>query len=499
MDGVFGILFASIPAAVISGLLLAVLAIFEMTDLVKQVALNYNGNLGQGVKMITDYDLFTGLVYIIANLGMSFIGVIFCWNAVRYLKGNELIGILIGLSLASPWLMGGLNWKLFSIWSFDISIKSYGTSMLVQVIAGIGYVYLDRWIKTWMPEAVDGLFRPALGFALTTVIMFIVFAPFLSILETLIVQLLNQIQKIPYGISETIFCIIWFPLVITGLHIPLMLVVMQAVTSGDPQSINWLISMLSIIGSGITIAILIKTRNLSLKTTALAIFVPGLIGIIEPFLYGLFFTKKKIYLTTTFSAAVVGFLCGITKVKSHTIGGGGFMSIIQVISGKNVTEITMASIILAVAFILPLVLGFIFINEFQSRKVETKKTNHQLTKFMKKNNFDQAFIKKQTDLMKLIGELFKDKAFGAYDKYIKYKMTLEFKKDKKIASQDKQLIKIANKIKKLASKSKDYENLIQKYEAIKLRNDADLIALRIQKLDFDSKPLENKIKSIYQK
>lgn len=137
--------------------------------------LNISGvtvDLGTGDKTI-EPDMLSLIFYVLSKSGILLIGILFCYNTVKYFGEEPLYGLLIGLLLASRFFMGTgaevnaitdpskyefgkfimnsqfetRGWYLFSIADYPIVIKSYEGSVLPYLVAGIMAVYIDIWVK----------------------------------------------------------------------------------------------------------------------------------------------------------------------------------------------------------------------------------------------------------------------------------------------------------------------------------------------------------------
>jgi len=147
MQAVAGIIAPNVPILMGAGIISALYAVFCQVVLTQ--------DLGQGTSM-GKADLFSSIIFISSKTGLLLIGVFFCVNTTKYIGGNYLLGLFIGLSLVSRYFYGSgiidpnsyhfgayiqnanygvQDWYLFSIFDYPIVIRSYEGSVLPFIIA----------------------------------------------------------------------------------------------------------------------------------------------------------------------------------------------------------------------------------------------------------------------------------------------------------------------------------------------------------------------------
>lgn len=446
-----GVIIPVLPVMITAGLLKGFQSIFEQAGWIEKISISYKPE--EISSLLTDYDLFSAVVFCVANIGLSFLGLMFVISTVRYLKGNIMMAAFIGLTLLNPYLVGGLGFKLFSIGAVDIKIQSYGSSMLPMVAAGILFVILDINLKIIIPSTVDIIFRPLLAYLFTILTILFVMGPILGVVESGIYYLITWVGKIPFGIGAGLFAFSWQFLVITGMHTAINGFVNMSINNGQPTVLGlcFTLTVLSQFGAGL--GMYFKTKNPNRKKELLGAMPATWFGISEPMLYGFTLPKFKPFLFGCVGAGIGGLIVGASGSTSHTVSAGGIFAIIRVIDG-GVYEIVFYLISWIVAISVATTLTICFWKESDDQKSSSKKIIKSLNKkyslTQKEKNELNTFINSFWD--QETTKLFKENYYSIL--FEMKKLTNLESKLTKLQMQNQHLIK---KLKKKLDKNNNFE------------------------------------------
>ncbi|AOG60875.1 PTS system, sucrose-specific IIBC component [Spiroplasma helicoides] len=319
LAAVTGVIIPALPVIMAAGILKAIQAILTQTGVLQEV------NLGNGPGQqpnISSYDIYTGVTYIIAEAGLSFMGIYFCYNTVKYMGGNQVMGIFVGLALVAPFFYSSGSWasfKLFSIGQIDIAIKGYQSSIIPQICAGVIYCYIDRFAKKWIPASVDIVLRPAFSFLCTMLISFIILGPIMGIIESGVFAGVTALNKVPYGIGVGIFTLLWQPLVLTGMHYPIIMPIMLDQAANDTTSTILVGTTIGVLGqAGATLALVLRTKSAQTKSIGLGSLPAAFFGVTEPAIYGTNLPKFWPFVWGCVGAGIAGFVSGLLNVVSYS-------------------------------------------------------------------------------------------------------------------------------------------------------------------------------------
>ena len=344
-----------IPALVAGGLMLGLGNFLgqEMKPLGVKVAedgkIIYNSlkDISQIAKIIYFFtDWIGGAVF-----GM--LPVLVCWSTVKKFKGNEALGIVLGLMLVSGVMLNayvygnmageGINVKdallngnekygieagkhILNLGLTQLTLIGYQAQVLPAMFAGIAMCYIEKFFNKRTPEVLKLVWVPFITLIVTGFLTILFIGPFARTLGEWLVAVFAFLFKTP-GLKyfgALLFGSAYAPLVITGLHHTFIAVDLQLSAASGGTFIWPLIALSNIAQSGAVLATYFlykkdkKQESVSLSATVSAWF-----GITEPALFGA--NLKYMY---PFYAALIGSAVGAVistgfNVLANGIGVGG--------------------------------------------------------------------------------------------------------------------------------------------------------------------------------
>ena len=328
--------------------------------------------------------------------------VLVCWSTVRKFKGNEALGIVLGLMLVSGVMLNayvygnisasrelsdkgvylrdvlidgsakyaGLFKKgdpfsveagkyILNLGFSKIMLIGYQAQVLPAMFAGIAMCYIEKFFNKRTPEVLKLVWVPFITLVVTGVLTLLFIGPVARTLGEYLTGAFQFLFKTPglKYLGALLFGTTYAPLVITGLHHTFIAVDLQLSATGGGTFIWPLIALSNIAQSGAVFATYFlykkdkKQESVSMSATVSACF-----GITEPAMFGA--NLKFMY---PFYAALVGSAVGALisiafDVMAAGIGVGGlalaFLSIKEGVIAFWIASIT--------AFGLAFVLTFVF-------------------------------------------------------------------------------------------------------------------------------------------
>ena len=77
--------------------------------------------------------------------------------------------------------------------------------------------------------------------------------------------------------------------------------------------------------AGAVLAVIIKSKNNSVRAIGIPAFISSLFGVSEPSLYGVTLPRKKPFIATLISSSIGGLIMGFFGTKSFIMGGMGVL------------------------------------------------------------------------------------------------------------------------------------------------------------------------------
>ncbi|MDO7871031.1 MAG: beta-glucoside-specific PTS transporter subunit IIABC [Enterococcus casseliflavus] len=310
------------------------------------------------------------------------------YTAAKKFGLKQFVGMAIGAALVYPALSGLTAnaeplYTLFAGTVFEspvyvtflgipVILMSYSSSVIPIVIATYFGAKLEKGITKIIPSIVRSFLVPFLTVLIMVPLTFIVIGP----IATWIGNLLGAAVLAIYNFSPIIAGIavgaVWQVLVMFGLHWGIIPIAINniGVLGYDPVMV--LGQATPFATAGAVLAVIIKSRNNSIRAIGIPAFISSLFGVSEPSLYGITLPRKKPFIATLISASIGGLIMGAMGTKSFIIGGMGIFSLPNYIDPTEGIGSGFYGYVLAitVAFVLSFILTITFLYDPQEDRQE---------------------------------------------------------------------------------------------------------------------------------
>ncbi|WP_381414871.1 glucose PTS transporter subunit IIA [Spiroplasma endosymbiont of Anurida maritima] len=335
MSAIGGIMLPTLPVLLAAGMLMGIKSILILIGLMQDVVLAFPG---EDQTLLKEANVFSAVFYIIAEVSLKFLGIFIGYNTAKYLGGNLILQLFVSLAIANPIAGEGAKWFLFEVGGLDVNSQVYTSSILPHIASAFMLFHFEKWVKTWMPTAVDVIFRPLVVVAVVTLGTFFLVGPILFLLEQGVSIVISTLGKIPYGVGVGIYALSWQPLVLTGMHIAVAMPISMSVVQGIPNPLAAGVAI-GVFGQiGALIGVAIRTKNAKTRQTAFGSLPAGLVGITEPIIFGINLPKIRPFIAGMIGAGIAGLFSGFVGVETRIPGGMGVFSILAYIAGPVFNE-----------------------------------------------------------------------------------------------------------------------------------------------------------------
>lgn len=345
-----------IPILVCGGLILALRNILET---------KWDGSWA-----IINIPFFNGLyefLWIPACAIFWFLPVFIVWSIFKKMKGSQVMGILIGLSLlvAMPSTYdltssieggGKVGWNLitdfftktpsqfrFEGWG-DYPIKVGYTSQVIPaiIVAFLG-VYVERYLNKWVTPVLRQVVVPLLTILISFTAAMLVIGPIGFVLGTTISILFSFALTDPTGkyFAAPIFGLLYAPMVITGLHHTLNAVMVQNTATLGGDLIFPILAVSNICqGASCLMFGILNRKDLKAKETAFPACVSAWFGVTEPAMYGVNIKNKYPFIASCIGSAFGSTLLIASGVTSNGIGNGAWLGVLNMQANSLVSNVS---------------------------------------------------------------------------------------------------------------------------------------------------------------
>lgn len=327
-------------------------------------------------KVITADNQTYMLLNLFADGVFYFLPMILAFTTAQKLKCNPILAVGVAAMMLHPnWtamVAAGDPVKFFDIIPFTLT--NYASSVIPIILVIFVQSYVEKFLKKWIPKAVELVFVPMLTFLIMGTLAFSVLGPIGAVLGGYLATFFTFL-------SETAA---WAPAVLVGGLLPIMVMfglhngvaplgVMQMANLGYDSIFGpgCLCSNMAQATAGAVVAF--RTRDKKTKQIAVSGSVTAYMGITEPILYGVSLPKKYPLIATMIGGACGGLYAGLTHTHRFATGSSGLPAVLLYL-GDNTTKCFVNIIIaIIISAVVSGVLTFVLSLKFEKDVEESGK------------------------------------------------------------------------------------------------------------------------------
>lgn len=332
------------------------------------------------MKVITADNMTYKMLNLFADGVFYFLPMILAYTTAQKMKCNAILAVGVAAMMLHPnWaamVTAGEPIQFFNVIPFTLT--GYASSVIPIILIIFVQSYVEKFLKRWIPKAVELVFVPMLTFLIMGTLAFSVLGPIGSILGGYLADFFTFL-------SETAA---WAPAVLVGGLLPVMVMfglhngvaplgVMQMSNLGYDSIFGpgCLCSNMSQATAGAVVAF--RTKNKKTKQIATSGAITAYMGITEPILYGVSLPKKYPLVAAMIGGACGGLFAGLTHTHRFATGSSGLPAVLLYL-GDNTTRYLVNIIIalvisIVVTAILTFILSFKFEKEDDVKDTDSKK------------------------------------------------------------------------------------------------------------------------------
>lgn len=300
-----------IPAIVASGFLMGIME-----------SLNFLINNGY-LSLSNESSIFV-LANMFANTAYVFLPVLIGFSAAKVFGANPYLGGVIGMimvhpSLQNAWTMtGGVENYLdvFGLWK--VPLVGYQGHVISVIIAVFVMATIEKWLHKRVPAMLDLFITPLVSVFVTGFLTMTVIGPVFNMVETSIINGIQALIAIPFGIGSFVMGVLYAPTVVTGIHHMYTIIDLGQIKEFGCTYWLPLASAANIAQGAAALAVALKTKDKKLKSMALPSSLSAFMGITEPAIFGV-----NIRFFRPFICACIGGGCGAMFASVTALGATG--------------------------------------------------------------------------------------------------------------------------------------------------------------------------------
>ena len=260
----------------------------------------------------------------IVSLFFNFLNILVAYNAGKEFGGTPVLGVIAGFLPEIPNLLDLSIFDNLINKIMKISPRSDGT--LGVILSVWFFVLVEKKLRKIIPAKFDLILVPLLTILIAGFISITIIMPVsLLIMRGMVFIILDILINYCGALGGYILAASFLPLVMLGLHQSLMPIHVYMIQNFGYTMLFPILAMAGAGRIGAVIAVLFKTKDITLKNKIKKALPAGIFGIGEPLIYGF---SKNTLITTCLGAGFGGaVLASVKDIGSTTVGTSGLLLI----------------------------------------------------------------------------------------------------------------------------------------------------------------------------
>ncbi|WEV57688.1 sucrose-specific PTS transporter subunit IIBC [Ligilactobacillus acidipiscis] len=267
----------------------------------------------------------TTVISVLTDTVFSFLPALLVWSTFKYFKGTPIIGIVIGLMLVSPILPNAYSVadgsaKAVHLFGVIPVVGSQG-SVLTALVAGFIGAKLELFFRKHMPNVLEQILTPFMTMLTTFMIMILGVGPIVHWIENFMLQGVQAVINIPFGIGGFLIGAAYPLMVVIGIHQTMIAIETSLLASTGLNPLIPLEGMYGFANVGVALAIFLRAHSKKAKETSLSAVMSQLFGVSEPTIFGVLIRYNlKPMIVTILVSGLGGAALSLFHVSANTYG-----------------------------------------------------------------------------------------------------------------------------------------------------------------------------------
>ncbi len=296
------------------------------------------------------------LLNAMGNACLTFFPVILGYTSAKVFGLDPFVGMILGAILIFPNIAvdmnkGNILYAIFESTPFEMSVyktlfgvpiifptNGYASTLIPIMLIVLFASKVEKVLKHVLPEVTKQFLAPFLTILISGMVGILLIGPISMILQNGLQTSLSWLISKSKFLAFTIITLIYQPLVIFGLHWPLITLGLMEFANVGSTLIVSSIFPASFTHMGVCLAVFLRTKSAKMKNISLPAFLSACFCIIEPSIYGVTFPVKKRFGFCMIGGLVGGLILAISNSPMFAISMGttGIMSFVNPKTGSFV-------------------------------------------------------------------------------------------------------------------------------------------------------------------
>ena len=351
-----------IPAIIVGGLILG------FRNIIGDIKL-----LEGGTKSVTEvYQFWNGVysfLWLIGETIFTFLPVGVTWSVCRKMNADQMLGIVLGITLVSPQLMPASDFvaakaageavKMWDFGWFHINMVGYQSQVIPAILVGIVFSLIYRFLKKRIPDAVSMILVPFCSLVPAVLLAHTAIGPFGRMLgDGLAGIIMAGFSSSLCWLFSGIYGLLYPLLVITGLHHSMLPIDLQTVaTMGGIYTFP--VVALSNIAQATAVAafVFVNRKDARIREIGIPSFISGFLGVTEPAMFGVNLKYLYPFIGAMLASGIMGVISRLFGVIANSVGVGGIPAFLSMRGDKILVYLVCILLDMVLAFGITVILS----------------------------------------------------------------------------------------------------------------------------------------------
>ena len=288
-----------------------------------------------------------------------------CWSITKKMGTNQMLGIVLGLTLVSGQLLNAYAVNADAVipqWDFGfvkVDMIGYQAQVIPAMLAGFTLVYLEKFFRKITPAVISMIVVPFCSLLLAVMAAHFVLGPIGwkigSWISNFVYAGITGPLRLLFG---AVFGFFYAPLVITGLHHMSNAIDTQLCADFGGTMLWPMIALSNIAqGSAVLGMIYLQRKNARAQEVNIPSCISCYLGVTEPAMFGVNLKYNFPFICAMIGSGIAGAFSVMTSSTANSIGVGGLPGILSMQPQSMGTFAIAMLIAIAVPFVLTVIIG----------------------------------------------------------------------------------------------------------------------------------------------
>lgn len=279
-------------------------------------------------------------IYVFANIfsntAYTFLPILIGFSAAKVFGGNQYLGAVIGMimihpSLQNAWTVATEGVKATqSVWFGLYSVDMVGyQGHVIPIMISVWFMStIEKKLHKIVPAMLDLFVTPLVSVFVAGYFALSVIGPVFVYIENLVINGVQQLIVIPFGIGSFVMGLLYAPTVVMGIHHMYTIIDLGQIAKFGVTYWLPLASAVNIAQGAACIAVGVKTKDKKIRSLCYPSGFSALLGITEPAIFGVNLRFVRPFIAGCIGGAVGAIFASVTGMGASGTGVTGIFGIL---------------------------------------------------------------------------------------------------------------------------------------------------------------------------